>query len=546
MSMFDKLVVKTVNCTLAFIGRLTKRKFPIFMPDALARYDIQTTISIVPRAIDKTFDAINEEIQKSRGSALTKKSLKTILSRLPALPLLANTKFLNKADVCRLTSPFIFIVAFIAFLGMSDHGISSFALFSIVMALVAYAIGTVVAKLHMRSIPEKAAPYLLASLIILVLGIIPFGDISAKISIIPLVILIFSRTYGGKISLAAALGGYVLFRQGMLTLGMPYLLIGILGSAHNFRSTRFDALLEDNATLIAFLLMGIGTLYWVFDIALVGRIPLLTTREGLDPTFTMRSHLLPIGTILLVSLLGEYAKKTGSIGKARMLTLISVTFSVILMALLGYRTQVLITLVASMIVVILWELVTVAELFAITSVAVGFFAIMTFLRTETTGAHVGILESISIRTGLTLDIYDTMAQLGGYLGFTKGQTYMAAIRSFATLMPGIAFSPRRYIAIFAGAGGISMTSTILGPIALDFGLVGTIVAMVALGFFLQRSYMLVKAASGTRKSYMTALYGLTLGYALIGIETGLVDYEVLLLFACSFLYTLHISTISQG
>jgi oligosaccharide repeat unit polymerase len=228
-------------------------------------------------------------------------------------------------------------------------------------------------------------------------------------------------------------------------------------------------------------------------------------------------------------------------GKARTLSVISIAFATILMALLGYRTQVLITLVASLLVAIIWDLITVSELLVTGSAIVAIFAFMTVMRTYTTGANVGLLESISLRAGLTLDIYDMMANLGGYLGFTKGQTLIASISSFATLMPGIAYSPRRYVAVFAGGGGISMTSTIFGPFALDFGLVGVLLIMAVFGFFIQKEHDLLKGTKGRRRCMIAFIYSMTLGYMLIGIETGLVDYEVLMLFAISFLYSLYIS-----
>jgi oligosaccharide repeat unit polymerase len=86
------------------------------------------------------------------------------------------------------------------------------------------------------------------------------------------------------------------------------------------------------------------------------------------------------------------------------------------------------------------------------------------------------------------------------------------------------------VAEFVGMRG-SATSTILGPVAVDFGLVGIALFMIFLGYLLARLYQL-----NTRGGIHTMLYSSCLTYALIGIETGLVDIEVLSLFVFSFLF----------
>jgi uncharacterized membrane protein len=69
--------------------------------------------------------------------------------------------------------------------------------------------------------------------------------------------------------------------------------------------------------------------------------------------------------------------------------------------------------------------------------------------------------------------------------------------------------------------------------------------MLALGWLLSRTRRTIAAVSGKQKGIMVALYALVLGYMLLGIETGLVDYEVIMLFACTLLYTLHIGRVTQ-
>jgi len=539
--MFERIVAYMANLIINLISRAISRPIKKVETEDVARVDLERLIDWTRAIIYKGLGVLDKEISNSRFASASLRALGKAGSLTPSFPFKLNLPFLKDQHAKSLISPLIFIVGFIAFMGLSDHGISAFALWSIVASLGAYFIGTRLARMRFRSIPGKYDPLLLLALAACVIGYFLVGETASKIGLVPLFLLILSNRHGGRISICALFAGYLLFRQGNMSVGFPYALIGTLGVARNLRTEKLALLLERNAYTISIMLMLVGVLYWVLDIALVGRIPLFTTREGLDPTYTMRSHLLPIGSILMISLLGEWGKRTGNAGKARTASILLILFSALLMALLGYRTQVLITLVASIIVAIIWDLITVTELFAAGSLVVVAFAFMTVMRTYTTGANVGFLESVYLRSGLTLDIYDMMANLGGYMGFTKGQTLVASISSFASLMPGIAYSPRRYIAVFAGGSGISMTSTILGPFALDFGLVGTIIIIGAFGYFIQKERSLIWGTTGKRKSIMSTMYGLTLGYMLIGIETGLVDYEVLMLFAFAFLYSIYLS-----
>jgi oligosaccharide repeat unit polymerase len=543
MTMLEQPLVRAANKLLARYARMRGREPVLMDPSAAAEWGPKELASGIGRGIDAGLGWAETSIQDSFVGTRLSGAYEAAYRRVPGLPLLGGAA--STAVVSRLTTPLIFIVAYIAFLGMSDHGITPFALWSLVASLAAYAAGTRLGGLRLPEVPS-AAVYACGALFALALASMPLtGQAGAKAALVPLCVLALSSRVGMFACMGAAIGGYVLFNQGQWSIGLPYLALGIVGTAHNYRSPGLSRLLESNAVPIALFLMCVGAFYWALDIALVGRIPLLTSREGLDPTYTMRSHLLPIGSILLISLMGERASREMTHAKARSLSILALGISLALMAALGYRTQVLITLLGGVIAMLFWNLVSARELIAAGGAIAGLFAVMTVLRTQTTGAHVGVIESISLRTGLTLDIYDMMASLGGWWGFTKGQTYMASVSSFATLMPGLAYSPRRYVAVFAGTTGISMTSTMLGPIALDFGLAGSVIAMLALGWLLSRTRRTIAAVSGKQKGIMVALYALVLGYMLLGIETGLVDYEVIMLFACTLLYTLHIGRVTQ-
>lgn len=543
--MLEQPLVAALNAALGSVARLRGAPARRIDPERARMWGVRDLGRWCGSAVDAVLGYLDTATERSASRAAAMRMIAAGERRLPGIPLFG-TSATDSTIGARLTHPLIFVVAFIAFLGLSDHGVSAFAFWSLAASLAAFGVGVYAARWKLPAVPDRAiwaagAGLALTGALVPLVG----ADVATKLSLLPLAVLILSGKTGMWASAGAAALGYTFFTQGQITYGAPYLALGVAGAAHNYRSPRLSGLLGRHAAFLSVVLMAVGTLYWVLAIALVGRIPLLTTREGLSPLFVMRSHLLPIGAILFISVMGERASRQGTHAQARTLSVLALSFSLLLMALLGYRTQVLLTLLGGIIAMVYWQLVSTREVIASGAALAALFGVMTVFRTLTTGAHVGVLESLSVRTGLTLDIYDMMASLGGYTGFTKGQAYLASITDYATLMPGLAYAPRRYVAVYAGARGISMTSTLLGPLALDFGLLGSVAAMSLLGWMTARTKGLVSAVTGGQRSIVVALYALILAYLILGIETGLVDYEVLLLFGGTFLYMLHLRRVSQ-
>jgi len=67
---------------------------------------------------------------------------------------------------------------------------------------------------------------------------------------------------------------------------------------------------------------------------------------------------------------------------------------------------------------------------------------------------------------------------------------------------------------------------------VDFGKVGVAVGMGLLGFILGIGYKIVKI---TKDSLYIALYALLLTYAILGVETGILDIQVIIYFLLGFL-----------
>jgi len=242
-------------------------------------------------------------------------------------------------------------------------------------------------------------------------------------------------------------------------------------------------------------------------------------RGSLDTTYTMLSHALPVGCVMAII-----------ICRNRTSSFLLVLVSVVLMALLGYRTQVILVMLASCFAAFLTKVITGTETVLVLAGTGGLGLLLTSLRDIILQTQIGIIEAVQARVSVTLDIYDMMANLGGVFGYTKGEVHIAAVSFFARMMPRVAYSPRRYIAEMVGMD-VSATSTILGPLAVDFGLIGVFVGMAFLGYLLSRLYK-HKTPLGI------SLYCVVLAYSIIGIETGIVDLEVILIFFFSFLYVL--------
>ena len=534
---------------------------------------------------DKIVENINLSYKKSNFASLGD----IFLSKLNKFPELkyfgerkVSTKFFN---------PLIFILIFIIFLGVSDAPISFYGTFTIFLGLFGFFLGTKI-KFKKIDLPEKFFyPSLITFLIFAVLTFYNWS-IFSKLGLIPFSMIYLSqKKYSFEIYLISfILSLLIFFRIGYWAISLPYLFLSLIFMVmslkyneeyhiKNLKSflvlfsililfSQYPSILPfilvfwvflflyylifiifigndgklhemviNNLWNITFLLIFIGTFYWILDLIAYGGIPILEPlkRGSLDPWYTMAAHFLPLGTILLVSLASiEMEKK-----KARFVSLIFVVFTLITMGVLGYRTQIALTIIGVLIVSAFTELVTLEEITVLGGAgALGLIA-MTSLRNIILQTKISIIDAIRYRVGLTLSSYDILAHLGGLRGFTHGFVHIASYPPLANLMPGLAYSPRRYIGVFVGADNVSITSTIMGPLVIDFGIIGVFLGMLFLGFLLKKSYDLIKRIEGKEKALFIAFYAIFLSYSIIGIETGLVDFEVLLTFFAGFLYILY-------
>lgn len=417
----------------------------------------------------------------------------------------------------KIVSPYIFIVVFLGFLGLSDHALSFMGTSGVILAVFGFIVGTSLQNVKRPALPEKYFYPLLFLFCACAVGMFFDWSLFQKLSLVPMVLLFLTGKHTRDVFLIVFLAGAVMLSKGFWGVALPYLLISLIFLATTMNGSVFDR----NVPFLAFTFLVVGFLFWVLDVLLFGGFPLLQpeARGVLDTTFTMLSHMLPIGCVTTIV-----------VTRNRSAALLLVVVSVVLMALLGYRTQVVLVMLASCCAAFLTKVITGTETVAILAGTGGLGLLLTSLRDIILQTRIGIIEAVQARVSVTLDIYDMMANAGGLFGYTKGQVHVAALPYFARMMPRIAYSPRRYIAEMVGMD-VSATSTILGPLAIDFGLLGIFLGMFFLGYLLSRLYR--------RKTPLgISLYCIVLAYSLIGIETGIVDLEVILIFFMSFLYVL--------
>jgi uncharacterized membrane protein len=417
----------------------------------------------------------------------------------------------------KIVSPYLFILVFIVFLGFSDHHLSAMGTLGIVVGIGGFLMGIFSRTLKRPQIPEKYFLPLLISLLLCLGGLLFDWSLFLKISLVPLILIFLTGKYTRELFIMLLLGSLLILYRGLWGIALPYLLFSLLFLATTINGTLFDR----NIKLIAFSCIVVGIVFWILDSLLFGGFPLFSpeARGSLDTTYTMLSHLLPIGCVMIII-----------ITRNRTTSLVFMCMSLVLMALLGYRTQVVLVMLASCFAAFMVKVITGTETLILLLGSGGVAVLLTALRDVILQTRIGIMQAIQARISLTLDIYDMMAEAGGFLGYTKGQVHVAAFPYFARMMPGVAYSPRWYIAEMVGMNA-SATSTILGPLAIDFGLVGIFMGMMLLGYLLSNLYY--------RKTPLgISLYCIVLAYSLLGIETGIVDLEVLIIFFFAFLYVL--------
>lgn len=285
---------------------------------------------------------------------------------------------------------------------------------------------------------------------------------------------------------------------------------------------------------IGFCLVLISILFFFVSVASVGGIPILKTslRYQLKPLFTMPVFLIIPGVCILASVyLKEFQENKITRSQTRFRFLILIAISCMFLLALGYRTPLLAVLLIMIIIgyygniLAVWEVVVGALIGVCAIIGIGYFrSVEEYTVTSATNPFY-TLES---RADFTLNVLNLLDFIGGNFGVTHGKLLASSI-------PGSDLGPRMMIGkLIAWRTEVTVTPTLIGQMVIDFGKVGVAVEMCGLGFILGIGYKIMKK---TNDFAYIGLYSLLLTYSILGVETGILDIQVLAYFAVAiFIY----------
>ena len=286
---------------------------------------------------------------------------------------------------------------------------------------------------------------------------------------------------------------------------------------------------------IGFCLILVSIGFFFISIASVGGIPILkpSIRYLLKPAFTMPVFLIIPGTCILASVyLKDFQDNLITRSQVRFRFLVLLIIDIALLLTLGYRTPLLAALLLLIIlgyygnIVAVWEVVLGGLIGVGAIIGIGYFRSIHEL---TVSSAIDPFYTLKSRADFTLHVLNLLDIIGGNFGTTHGQL-------IASTIPGSELGPRMMVGkLIAWRTEVTITPTLIGQMVADFGKVGVAVEMCILGFILGIGFKIMRK---TKDYFYIGLYSLLLTYAILGVETGLLDIQVLFYFAVAFfIYT---------
>ncbi len=285
---------------------------------------------------------------------------------------------------------------------------------------------------------------------------------------------------------------------------------------------------------IGFCLILVSIAFFFISIASVGGIPILkpSIRYLLKPAFTMPVFLIIPGTCILASVyLKDFQDKIITRSQVRFRFLLLLIIDVALLLTLGYRTPLLAALLLLIIIayygniIAVWEVVLGALIGVGAIIGIGYFRSVKEL---TISSAIDPFYTLKSRAEFTLHVLNLLDIAGGNFGVTHGQI-------LANSIPGSELGPRMMVGkLIAWRTEVTVTPTLIGQMVADFGKVGVAVGMCLLGFILGIGFKIMRK---TKDYFYIGLYSLLLTYSILGVETGILDIQVLFYFAVAiFIY----------
>lgn len=285
---------------------------------------------------------------------------------------------------------------------------------------------------------------------------------------------------------------------------------------------------------IGFCLILVSFVFFGLSIATVGGIPLLkpSIRYLLKPAFTMPVFLIIPGTCMVASVyLDEFQNKIITRSQVRFRFMILLLIDTALLLTLGYRTPLL---AAFLIIIIMgyygnivapWEVIIGILLGVGAITGIGYFR---SLGEQTISSSVNPFSTLQSRADFTLHVLNLINYAGGDYGLTHG-------RLLASSIPGSELGPRMMVGkLIAWRTEVTVTPTLIGQMVVDFGKVGVGFGMCLLGFILGIGFKIMRI---TKNYFYIGMYSLLLTYTILGVETGILDIQVLVYFTIAiFIY----------
>ena len=278
---------------------------------------------------------------------------------------------------------------------------------------------------------------------------------------------------------------------------------------------------------IGFCLMLISIVFFFISVASVGGIPLLkpSIRYLLKPAFTMPVFLIIPGTCLMAgAYLKDYQDNEITRSQARFRFIFLLIIDCAFLLLLGYRTPLLAAFLIIIImgfygnIVSLWEVVVGALIGIGAIIGIGYFRSLGEMTITSSTSPFYTLQS---RADFTLHVLNLLDFIGGNFGLTHGHLLASSI-------PGSDLGPRMMVGkLIAWRTEVTVTPTLIGQMVVDFGKVGVFVEMCLLGFVLGIGFKIMQK---TKDFFYIGIYSLILTYSILGIETGILDIQVLIYF----------------
>ncbi|MBE6511429.1 MAG: oligosaccharide repeat unit polymerase [Methanobrevibacter millerae] len=285
---------------------------------------------------------------------------------------------------------------------------------------------------------------------------------------------------------------------------------------------------------IGFCLILVSIVFFFISIASVGGIPILkpSIRYLLKPAFTMPVFLIIPGTCILASVyLKDFQDKIITRSQVRFRFLLLLVIDVALLLTLGYRTPLLAALLLLIIIayygniIAVWEVVLGGLIGVGAIIGIGYFR---SIHEFTVSTAIDPFYTLKSRADFTLNVLNLLDIIGGNFGVTHGKLLASSI-------PGSELGPRMFVGkLISWRTEVTVTPTLIGQMVVDFGKVGVAVEMCLLGFILGIGFKIIRK---TKNFFYIGLYSLLLTYSILGVETGILDIQVLFYFAIAiFIY----------